>query len=231
MFSSHTCKHTISLLLSSIVAISLYGCPKPTTTKTDEPTTEQTTAQEPPSEPYISVGDGGFATYSEIPSDAAMPKAPAISSLTPAPKSYRDFNSKHFIGSYECTPCHNGIKDNDGNDISIETDWSSTMMANAARDPFWKAKVEQETQLHPQHKDLIADKCTVCHMPLANVESHKANKSPKLRNRSSNMVTFWSIWGSILEPFWEHLGSMFQRLLVRKPQLRPQHRSEVETTS
>ncbi|MBK04383.1 MAG: hypothetical protein CL920_16985 [Deltaproteobacteria bacterium] len=180
MFSSHTCKHTISLLLSSIVAISLYGCPKPTTTKTDEPTTEQTTAQEPPSEPYISVGDGGFATYSEIPSDAAMPKAPAISSLTPAPKSYRDFNSKHFIGSYECTPCHNGIKDNDGNDISIETDWSSTMMANAARDPFWKAKVEQETQLHPQHKDLIADKCTVCHMPLANVESHKANKSPKL---------------------------------------------------
>ena len=46
--------------------------------------------------------------------------------------------------------CHNGLNDQDGLDVSIETDWSSTMMANSTRDPFWRAKVRSELNRNPQ---------------------------------------------------------------------------------
>ena len=45
------------------------------------------------------------------------------------------FTSTHFSGSGNCSLCHNGLTDNLGNDVSIERSWSSTMMANAAKDP------------------------------------------------------------------------------------------------
>ena len=54
------------------------------------------------------------------------------------------FVSETFAGSGNCVWCHNNIHDQQGNDVSIGTDWSSTMMANASRDPFWRAKVRHE---------------------------------------------------------------------------------------
>lgn len=80
------------------------------------------------------------------------------------------FTSEHFAGSENCTMCHNGLTDNQGNDVSIEKDWSATMMANSARDPFWKAKVRSEINRNPHLEDVINDKCTRCHAPMANYE-------------------------------------------------------------
>lgn len=81
------------------------------------------------------------------------------------------FTSEHFAGSSNCTMCHNNISDGTGTDVSIETDWSSTMMANSARDPFWRAKVRSELNRNPQLAGVINDKCTRCHAPMANFES------------------------------------------------------------
>jgi len=82
------------------------------------------------------------------------------------------FNSYHFSGSGNCATCHNGISDAQGNDVSIERAWSSTMMANATKDPLWKAKVKSEINRNPQLEGVISDKCTKCHAPMANTEAH-----------------------------------------------------------
>jgi hypothetical protein len=83
------------------------------------------------------------------------------------------FTTTHFSGSQNCAMCHNGIVDKNGADVSIITDWSSTMMANSSRDPFWRAKVRSELAKHPQLESLINDKCSKCHAPMANTEAKK----------------------------------------------------------
>lgn len=82
-----------------------------------------------------------------------------------------NFTSTHFSGAANCALCHNGLSDMAGNDVSIESDWSTSMMANATRDPFWRAKVASEIQRNPQFKTLLGDKCSRCHAPMANVEA------------------------------------------------------------
>ena len=97
--------------------------------------------------------------------------------LPPASAGNAAFVSEHFSGSSNCTMCHNNLTDSSGKDVSIETDWSSTMMANSARDPFWRAKVRSELNRNPQLSDVINDKCTRCHAPMANFEA-KAKAEP-----------------------------------------------------
>lgn len=82
------------------------------------------------------------------------------------------FTSTHFSGSGNCRRCHNGLTDHIGTDVSIERSWNSTVMANASKDPMWKAKVRSEINRNPHLESLINDKCTKCHAPMANVEAH-----------------------------------------------------------
>lgn len=77
-----------------------------------------------------------------------------------------------FAGSGVCLKCHGfdtlGVAsvDASGNDVNVVDDWRATMMANSAKDPFWRAKVSHETLLQPQFKAAIEDKCTSCHAPM-----------------------------------------------------------------
>ena len=96
--------------------------------------------------------------------------------LPPASGGNPSFTSEHFSGSANCTMCHNGLNDQNGLDVSIETDWSSTMMANSTRDPFWRAKVRAELNRNPQLASVINDKCTRCHAPMANFEARNASE-------------------------------------------------------
>ncbi len=52
-------------------------------------------------------------------------------------------------------------------------DWSGSMMANAARDPYWIAKVAAETKRNPQLQDTLGDTCSRCHAPMANDTARK----------------------------------------------------------
>jgi hypothetical protein len=72
-----------------------------------------------------------------------------------------------FAGSGMCETCHSGMSDEAGSDVSMESFWRSTMMANAARDPYWQASVAGEVTATPGLQRVIEDKCTSCHMPLA----------------------------------------------------------------
>jgi len=72
-----------------------------------------------------------------------------------------------FSHSEDCVACHNGLVTPSGEDVSIGSTWRSTMMANAARDPYWQAGVRRETIDHPTHSAAIQDECAGCHMPMA----------------------------------------------------------------
>ncbi|MDP3000842.1 MAG: hypothetical protein Q8N47_25385 [Bryobacterales bacterium] len=77
----------------------------------------------------------------------------------------------HFQTSDRCVACHNGLATSSGEDISIGFDWRPTMMANAARDPYWQAAVRRETIDHPESRAAIENECSICHMPMAQYES------------------------------------------------------------
>ena len=81
------------------------------------------------------------------------------------------FTTALFSGSGNCALCHTSLSDETGNDVSIDTHWRSTMMANAARDPFWQAAVSAEVERHPALAEIIEDACTNCHMPMAHTQA------------------------------------------------------------
>ena len=72
-----------------------------------------------------------------------------------------------FATSDQCIACHSNIEDDDGADISIGHAWRATMMANAARDPYWQASVRRESIDNPGLQSAIEDTCSTCHMPMA----------------------------------------------------------------
>ena len=62
----------------------------------------------------------------------------------------------------------------DGHDVNPTDMWRSSIMANSAKDPFWRAKVSHEVIINPDHQVIIEDKCTSCHAPLGNFGSKHA---------------------------------------------------------
>ena len=90
------------------------------------------------------------------------------------------FTSTHFSGSENCAACHNALTDVSAADVSIESDWSTSMLANSTRDPFWKAKVASEMKRNPELKEVLDDKCSRCHAPMANVEIKYEGLLPEL---------------------------------------------------
>lgn len=110
-------------------------------------------------------GGGGEEVASTVPEPVVT--TPAL----PIVASDASFTSMHFSGSGNCATCHNKLTDEDGEDVSIESDWSSSLMANSTRDPFWRAKVASEIRRNPALKSVLDDKCSRCHAPMANVEA------------------------------------------------------------
>lgn len=80
----------------------------------------------------------------------------------------------HFASAGLCDHCHGydpageASVDIFGNDINVVDEWSASMMANAAKDPYWRAKVSHEVLTNPQHQEEIESLCTKCHAPLGN---------------------------------------------------------------
>jgi hypothetical protein len=87
----------------------------------------------------------------------------------------------YFKASGNCDGCHGfdetGVAnvDGEGNDISPVTLWRGSMMANAAKDPFWLAKVSHEVTVNPQHQEALEDKCTSCHAPMGKYSFNEFN--------------------------------------------------------
>jgi hypothetical protein len=93
-----------------------------------------------------------------------------------APHSIID-SSILFPTSKSCNGCHGhdpnmvAFITSSGEDVNIYDDWRSTMMANSAKDPFWRAKVSHEIMVNPSHSNELQDKCTSCHAPAGHYQA------------------------------------------------------------
>ncbi|MDZ7779130.1 MAG: hypothetical protein U5R14_04215 [Gemmatimonadota bacterium] len=113
----------------------------------------------------LSVGYVVGELFAQTPSTALQP------SSQEAPAAHGGA-ARLFETSDVCLACHNGVTTALGEDISIGFDWRASMMANAARDPYWQAAVRREITDHPQAREAIEDKCSTCHMPIARYSAH-----------------------------------------------------------
>jgi len=82
-----------------------------------------------------------------------------------------DAGSDLFVTSDNCIACHSNLTNAAGEDVSIGYSWRASMMANAARDPYWHAGVRREVTDHPEAQAVIEDTCSTCHMPMARFEA------------------------------------------------------------
>jgi len=79
---------------------------------------------------------------------------------------------QYFLGSTNCKGCHGfdtlhyANVDANGTDINLYDDWESSMMANAAKDPLWRAKVSHEILSNPNDSLTLQTTCTSCHSPM-----------------------------------------------------------------
>ena len=78
-----------------------------------------------------------------------------------------------FQSSAQCMTCHNSLTTVSGEDVSFGTLWRASMMAHAARDPYWQAGVRREVTDHPRAQAAIENECSRCHMPMAHVETQR----------------------------------------------------------
>lgn len=116
----------------------------------------------PPTEP---------ALESPLPTPPApTPEPPAGFAGLPLPTERDDL----FAGSGICAACHTSMTDEAGTDVSIDSAWRASMMANAARDPYWQASVRAEVLSNPSLQPLIEDKCATCHMPMTRTSTAAA---------------------------------------------------------
>lgn len=103
--------------------------------------------------------------------DAPETDTTSATSIPPLPAP-AEATEGRFTTVEACTDCHSAgttstaMQDASGRDISPAALWPATMMANAARDPIWRAVMEHETALRPEAAGVIENKCLTCHAPM-----------------------------------------------------------------
>ncbi|MGJ5816472.1 hypothetical protein [Paludibaculum fermentans] len=87
-----------------------------------------------------------------------------------------------FLPAGDCALCHTRIPDAGGSWtdqagwVGPSHLWKNSMMAHAAQDPYWRAKVAFETALAPRESRAIEDKCLRCHAPVDQYPKRAANE-------------------------------------------------------
>ncbi len=141
------------------------SCGGPAPTPTSPPPTSP-----PPTEPPAPTAVPPTDTPPPPPAASAAPTAqPTVPSHPGLP--LVTFVTEDFTGSGNCAVCHRDLADEAGNDVSMDTHWRSAMMGNGAKDPFWLAQVAVEVARHPALGEVIQDKCSTCHMPMAHTQA------------------------------------------------------------
>ena len=102
----------------------------------------------------------------------AQAAAALLASLPPLPP-VRNLRSDTFGTSRTCGMCHSNTRSSDalrdaaGRPVAPFDLWRSSMMANAMRDPLFRAAVSVERAATPALTDVIEHKCLSCHAPMA----------------------------------------------------------------
>jgi mono/diheme cytochrome c family protein len=97
---------------------------------------------------------------------AATARPTAAQSAAAAPPLPTD-RGPYFAASGACAVCHENLTDDSGADVSIGAEWRGTLMANAARDPYWLASLRAAVEARPGQRQAIEELCGRCHVPMA----------------------------------------------------------------
>ncbi|MEZ6093506.1 MAG: multiheme c-type cytochrome [Pirellulaceae bacterium] len=109
-------------------------------------------------------------TLSNASADNVSPANDSTPTVTPV---VNETDQLRFLESERCALCHsnsrnaNAMRDSQQRPIAPYDLWQSSMMANSARDPFWRAVLSAEVQATPSQKAHIEEVCTRCHAPMA----------------------------------------------------------------
>jgi hypothetical protein len=88
--------------------------------------------------------------------------------------------TQDFRTADRCATCHNNLKTSKGEDVSIGREWGASIMANAARDPYWQGSVRREVLEHPESNAAIQNECASCHMPLQNLQDKAQGRQTEM---------------------------------------------------
>ncbi|HBP18728.1 MAG TPA: hypothetical protein DEA08_13205, partial [Planctomycetes bacterium] len=169
---------TLRYLLCSGLLCALVGCSGgssgggSTAAAVGSGATTTTSNPTPPTTTSTTSGTGGTSSGSGTSAAAAFALA--------AP---RQVTVDELTSSQTCFSCHSNrpgtthLRDATGRGVAPYDLWQGSMMANAARDPLWRAEVSVEVAATPSLRGAIEDKCTTCHAPMAH---HLAARSGSL---------------------------------------------------
>jgi len=94
----------------------------------------------------------------------------------------RDVRTKHFSTAVACRTCHSNaddsgaMRDKQGRGIAPHDLWRSSMMANSARDPFFRAVLAAEAAAAGDARAELEARCLHCHAPMASFEARAAGR-------------------------------------------------------
>lgn len=100
--------------------------------------------------------------------------------LAQEPPRPRRIVTQLFATSQACAFCHSnapgagGLRDAAGRPVAPYDLWSGSMMANASRDPFFRAALAAEQAASPDRAAELEAKCLRCHAPMASEEIRQA---------------------------------------------------------
>ena len=106
-----------------------------------------------------------------VPQNLSTPET-VIEESTVEVQTSPSYNDEMFASVTICQPCHSGLTDEVGNDVSYNTDLQASMMAQATVDPYYLATISAEVARHPDLQKEIEDKCATCHMSMAHFAVH-----------------------------------------------------------
>ncbi len=159
--------------LSLPLVVGLSACTPSTTTDPEPDATEE------PSWPAPEHGELATAYTGPDDVEAGLKDALAAGELEP-------IGYGRFVTSAGCALCHSNsaqataMRDSNGAEIAPFNLWQGTMMANAARDPFWRAMVSAEKARTPSAAEAIETKCIRCHAPMASVTADDNDMAPSM---------------------------------------------------
>jgi len=89
----------------------------------------------------------------------------------------RDVRTERFATAIVCEVCHSNapdsgaMRDHQGRGIAPHDLWRSSMMANASRDPFFRAVLAAESIAAGEDSAAVEARCLRCHAPMASYDA------------------------------------------------------------
>ncbi len=133
----------------------------------------------PPSGTPVSGAPASGASTNAVPDQDANPLGPGPRWRGPVRPTAAN---EVFATGDGCAMCHSASPDAramrspTGDDVSPHALWEASMMANAFRDPYYRAQLARESAADPERAESVQALCLRCHAPMAHHTARLGNE-------------------------------------------------------